>query len=1336
MSRTYEIRLVVNRNDNLYIASWDQADGQRSESFTLVLPLRHQDISDLRWYLEKYYHFPGAGDRARAESIESRFEDWGKALFDALFGTGQNALVYANLMNAANRGDRCLLTIGSTDPDFLSQPWEMMRDSRGRPLTFQEVTIRRQLRGVVGLSQNFEFSLPLRILLIVSRPEDVGFIDPRNSIAPMLDALDVLPAGHLSVDFCDPPTLARLEETISQARRKNQPYHIVHFDGHGTYMPRTGVGALVFERDDVTTHLVPGRQFGDLLVNLEVPLVLLEACRTADLSDKPVFGSVAPALLESGVGSVVAFSHAVHIKAARILVERFYRELAAGMTIGQALEEARAGLRADPARYFHLGPRPKAVDVQDWFIPQLYQIGSDPALIRRPETEAAAPGAEEIERRRAAREEKLHGFPPAPMYRFHGRAMDLLEIERAFRKHPAVVLSGMGGMGKTALAREAAHWWLRTGRFDAAVFCSFEQRAGAEEVVRLTGQALEGEEFSSRPAEEQWKAAVDLFRTRRLLLVWDNFESTLPIYQREGAGGGDSQPASESALSFGPEARGQLLKLYRNLTDGSPTGRLLVTCRPEETGLPGIREMALKGLARPDSLHLLSAVLDVKGISSDRDGYEREEIDDLLKAIDDHPLSIELIAPHLKTLTPEHIRTEFSDLIERFAEMGAYEQRNSSLLASLEFSRNRLSDEARKVLPYLSWFQGGVFEAGFLAFTELDPEKWAALRSELVATALVSVEELKGFSTPYLRFHPTLPYAARPDDVPEPEGAEKRFIAVYLSVMRAADDALLGRQPAAGIALIAREEANLRSAAGRAFCRGERQEGAWIADTLRLYLERSGRLRERDALAQWVRAQMPEGEGLDEASCAAILQHAWSRSTQGHADEAVRTVQGLISRLETEGLADKKDPTSQIALSYNYLGRIYDSAGRPDLALEPLQKAIAMYEELGEPQRGNLAAALGDMANAYSDLARFDEALEAAERALAMVRELGRDRGVAAGLGQIAAILTEQRRYSEADDRYEEALRAARAAGDLELQGAFLQHRGSLQDDIGNQDRAVELYREAITLLQRAGHTSGEMQTCDLLATAERQRGHLDSAEAWYARARELAQQLNDRAQLAAIAQNVGILYQTRAEQTRDPDARAALLRQAVGSVEESLAISLERQDQVAAASSYGQLGVLYRMLGDLDRAEGNSKQALGIYEPLNHPNLHVIYNNLAEIARARGDEKAAAEWEAKRDAKEEELARLARGEDSNVDMAGMLEQVIKAVLALAQAAFMARQSGSPLPPDAAEMMAQLANLPPPFGGIGSFLQAVAEDKEIPPVPPALPEGIRKILEALIKGIG
>lgn len=388
---------------------------------------------------------------------------------------------------------------------MLQQPWELLYDTRG-PLAFRGITVRRQLPA----SQDYLlplFAAPLRVLLIVSRPENVGFIDPRNSIRPLLEAINGLPPGQVQIDFCEPPTFARLEELIGQARKRQQPYHIVHFDGHGTYLPETGIGALVFEDDRAEYELVAGRRLGELLSRLQVPLVILEACRSADLSTHPPYESVAPALLQAGVGSVVAFSHSVHVEAAKLLVERLYAELAAGRTIGQALDEARVKLHAVPKRWLSAGPHAETIDLADWFIPQLYQVGADPILLSGSvEPTGGAPALAPLDIQR------LHSFPPPPRYTFQGRAQELLRLERDFRNAPAVLLTGMGGMGKTALAREAAAWWLQTGRFAEAVFVSLEQRPPAERVVQLIGLALEGDGFSARSAEEQRQWVVQAFR--------------------------------------------------------------------------------------------------------------------------------------------------------------------------------------------------------------------------------------------------------------------------------------------------------------------------------------------------------------------------------------------------------------------------------------------------------------------------------------------------------------------------------------------------------------------------------------------------------------------------------------------------------------------------------------------------------------------------------------------------------------------------------------------------------------------------------------------------------
>jgi hypothetical protein len=179
------------------------------------------------------------------------------------------------------------------------------------------------------------------------------------------------------------------------------------------------------------------------------------------------------------------------------------------------------------------------------------------------------------------------------------------------------------------------------------------------------------------------------------------------------------------------------------------------------------------------------------------------------------------------------------------------------------------------------------------------------------------------------------------------------------------------------------------------------------------------------------------------------------------------------------------------------------------------------------------------------------------------------------------------------------------------------------------------------------------------------QRGNLDAAQAWYERARELAHRLNDQAQLGAVSQNLGILYQTRAEQSTDPTQRDALLRQAVQSVQESLHIKLERQSQIDAASSYFQLGKLYRMLGDLAQAEQHLEQARAIYEPLDHPNLYIVYGDLARVAHARGNAAAAAEWRIKSEAKEAELVRR-RGTGGQMPPLVRYAPLLRAIAAVA----------------------------------------------------------------------
>ena len=110
---------------------------------------------------------------------------------------------------------------------------------------------------------------------------------------------------------------------------------------------------------------------------------MLEACRSATVGKTAVFRSVAPRLIQAGVGSVLSMGHAVHVEAARVLLDRFYRELVRGTTIGHAVAQGRSALVSANARWIESGPRGRTITLEDWFLPHLYQRGLDEPLLPR-----------------------------------------------------------------------------------------------------------------------------------------------------------------------------------------------------------------------------------------------------------------------------------------------------------------------------------------------------------------------------------------------------------------------------------------------------------------------------------------------------------------------------------------------------------------------------------------------------------------------------------------------------------------------------------------------------------------------------------------------------------------------------------------------------------------------------------------------------------------------------------------------------------------------------------------------------------------------------------------
>lgn len=1246
----------------IHVAVRDLAAGTYTDPQPFTPPLSDQQLGDLRWYLEVYSTWPTGPDYIRAERIESELETWGKALRRSVIFDEAAIRIWQQFVDSD--GD-LQVTIDATDPRVLRLPWELLADEGGH-LFSQGVSVRRRLQKTQRTKLG-TLALPVRILVVVARPDDAGFIDPRAITRPLLDAVAGL-GEDVVVEFLDRPTLTALSQRLRD--RKAPPVHVVHFDGHGVYDKVLGLGYLLFEKENFKSDRVDANRLGTLLNQTGVPLMVLNACQSAAQDDANPYASVAARLIRSGVGSVLAMNYAVLVVAAHKFVAAFYGSLAAGATVGRAVEAGRFALLADIDRHTLTRRslkddtvREETIRLYDWFLPALYQQADDPAIFPndRAETIAALPtrqtypllvqqlatlfDAAELDdlcRKLGIEYANLTGdsrtakmltlvqlaeqqdavamvvavarqarpladwdtalqpsaaaqalasahddgqggaqsravgdlpaalpaaLPPPPRHGFHGRSREMLALQRAFGAYPIVVLYGFGGLGKTALATEAGRWFRRTGRFPGgAAFVSFEHGGSLDQLCSWVGQTISGDpDWVIHGEGDQVDRIGALLAKRPALLILDNFESVLgrePVMPAEELRQVlDAVWAWSSAADRGAEEQGGGQDVRGPVYAGSGGTRVLITTRDTNFGdgrfAPSqmCQHVGLQGLAQADALALAAAVLDDHGI--DRGSIEREALTALLDRLGGHPLSLNLVLPHLREYTPEELTARFEELLPGFIK-GEARERNESLTVSLEFSLRRLGEATRKALPDLAVFEGGALEVQLLEITQMDAELWQAARAELEQAALVTAESIAGVNPPFLRFHPTLlPYLATLLDDKRRAALETRYWQRYyvLANFLAQSDT---QNPHQARAIALRELPNLRRALDLALAAGALDEAVAFADSIARFLEVFGRNRERDAMMKKVSDQWTVGSGQRESEIpnpqSAITKSEYllldrqgdTLLSQGRAAQAEGVFRDLLARLEA-GAA--YDAAYDIAMTQWRIGRCREAQGQPTDAIAWQRRALAGFAALSdenEAAKQQLGFVHADLADNQAAVGRFDDAEKNYKISLRIAEETDNLRSAGVALGQLGTLALARNDLAAAQTRYREALETFRALGEPQSEAVAWHQLGMVAQEARQWAEAERCYREAVRINERQKNLPGVARTCNQLAIVAANDGRPADAERWYLRAIEVNEQLGQQLEMAVMLSNLAglLLGQGRL------DEAAGYARRAVAIVE------------------------------------------------------------------------------------------------------------------------------------------------------------------------------------------
>ena len=1192
-------------------------------SFTggmLIDPLTQRERDDLQWYLEEYWKWPYLEFATRGGQVEAMLREIGTRLYQAVFGSSEAQSIVQAWQKQP--GGQHQISIVSDIPRVLSLPWELLHDASGflilSPL--QPISIVRRLPQPEQALVSVSVEPPLRILLITARPEGTGFIDPRSIARELVDEVQAqVETGAIEIEFLRPPTFSNLQTRLRDGKR---PIHVLHFDGHGTFDDgQHGQGLLLFETGVGRPNPVKGSDLAKVLRDSGVRLAVLTACQSAKSDLDDAFSSVAAQLIRNGIDAVVAMSSSILVASATRYVEVFYRALAAGVPVPVAQQRTQQALHDDPRRHLFRRRRDEVgtpVELLDWWIPHLYQQRT---LLLQPVAGRSKSG----EQRLALSAPHPSGqLPVAPRYGFSGRARELLQIERWLLQRKLIVMHGFGGIGKTALAREAADWLTRTGMYNGACFVSFEHGGDAAWLLGELGRYLEIYDNNYNPNDKAMVLArlKPALKERRILVLADNLESILS---------GGEAPLDDPTRT----------QLWDTLLDLAQLGAgVLLTSHATAFGdgrlAPGQKaaHLPLAGLYPEDAYTLATRLLTSLGIDRRRTPYA--ELRSLLRSLDHHPLAIQLVLPLLRQVPIARIAIEFALLLPKFEDDTAT-GRNRSLLASLECSLQGLSPAHRALLPRLALFEGGATEDNLLAITQIPVGEWATMRPALEQAALLTTEQVhKSLRFPYLHFHPVLAPFLRgqrgADDAMLRDSYRQRYygLATYLYQQDQ-------RRPLPVRALVQRELPNLRRALDLLLEAEEVDTASEMAECIVWFLNAFGLHRERDELRQRVeevearKEEARTGEALTWAEFLHESGRGEDELGQGNLRAASTRFTQLLARIEAQPAeAPLGRGTYDHCLTLCRLARCLRAGGQPDAAEVRLREALTLAEALLKEQPENKScmrqrgAVLTDLGDALSEQGKYPGAREAYREALKVFEYLGDARSQAVNLGQLGTLALAQLDYDEAQSHYISALERFQSLDEPAMEAAAWHQLGIVAQRRQGWAEAEHCYRTSLVLKERVGDTAGAAMTFHQLAGVAAGAGRPSEAEGWYKRALEFDKQVDPGGpNQATDLTNLASLLTEEVQAGRAPVTR---LVEARGYAEQALAIKELLDASSEIWTTLGILAQLAELEGRPDSVQAyrrRQRETLAAFSG-NRYNIDQEFGALiAAIAAATGDRQA-----------------------------------------------------------------------------------------------------------------
>ncbi|MBM3188853.1 MAG: tetratricopeptide repeat protein [Chloroflexi bacterium] len=1095
----------------------------------------------------------------------------GEALYGALTaddGVRQRVVSTLDAARLARQPLQVEMRFGAGTDRLARLPWELVCD-RGHFLV-QDTTIAlsRYPEAAVPVSESLG-DLPLRVLLVISRPAGVAPLDPEKERRALLHGLRTLiEEEDVVVNVLRPPTSEMLAEAVTTGG-----YHVVHFDGHGVFAlqcpeceamnapERATCGAcgaalheveaqgyLTFEDNYGAEQDVSADQLAATLHNTDVRLVVLSACQTAVTAAEGMWTGVAPALLRAGVPLVVAMQCSVPTNTAAAFARQFYASLAHGKPLNEAVAD---GCRPLVGRPYH----------NTWFIPVLYARTAAPPLSpptfggefrlfrpRPPEAEVA-PERDALRQELRQRRAELDHLEEAAARQ--GTVLDPAQMAalRDLRSEVAGLRSTLAGAEARGVARSTSVLYgvpsnpYFVGRADE--IRSTVQALEERQVVVVWGAPGIGKSYLATEIAHRhswrWPGGV-------LWLSCRNKPAFETLLNQMGAFCG--QDVSQADPARKPElVRGLLAGLedclliwdnYEDVEGDEDVRRFLerlpASCHALLTSrvdpdVRGWRTVPLGGLA-DEAMRELFAAMAVDENVQIATVEDLRAIPAVIQFLEGHPLALSLFVP---LVTRRRVSKVWAEL--RASPLKGVE-------ASLALSYDALGENSplQKLFTRLSVFNIPVEEEAAASVGQVD-EAIKGLE-ELVRRSLLRYDGVRYGYHALVR-----QYAyARLGDREDPR-AVHRLAAQYLNTKL---------KETGGTPQEALEECDQWEKA-EAW-----EEFAESSSDLVGSLDRMGYWPE--IMERLERARAAVREHLDDARLEATLLNGTGAIAHKRAnwDQAIQLWEEASEVLTRVGEWDA------IGALYNNIGESFRMKGEWDRAIEFYEKSLETKERVGDIH--GMAQTYNNLGLVYADKGEWDRAIEFYEKDLEISERVGDIHGMAQTYNNLGLVYADKGEWERAIEFYEKSLETKERVGDIHGMAVTYMNIGNVYYQQGKWDEAIEQHQKSLEIREKVGDIHGMAQTYNNLGLVYADKGEWDRAIEFYENALQTMERVGDIHGMASTYGNLGNFYAAQG----DTDQAAQYYTQAF------LIFS-----QLGAAPQAQQVGgLLVRLLGSAEKAQ------------------------------------------------------------------------------------------------------------------------------------------------------